>query len=99
MNLYRNESGRVTAVDEMTTSRGTFAATHAFDQSLLDTVIQQNVNPIEKLEKSSLLVATSVHEAPAVQVGERRDDLAQEAPGVAGPVSSLVASVGGKSCL
>ena len=30
VNLYPNESGRVTAVDEMTTRRGTFAATHAF---------------------------------------------------------------------
>merc|ERR1719183_1049759 len=38
------------------------AATHAFDQSLLDTVIQQNVNPIEKLERSSLLVATTIHD-------------------------------------
>mmetsp|Transcript_9281 Transcript_9281/g.29472 ORF Transcript_9281/g.29472 Transcript_9281/m.29472 type:complete len:1028 (+) Transcript_9281:35-3118(+) len=41
------------------------AATHAFDQSLLNTVIQQNVNPIEKLERSSLLVATTIHDAPA----------------------------------
>ena len=30
VNLYPNESGRVTAVDEITTSLGTFAATHAF---------------------------------------------------------------------
>ena len=30
VNLYPNESGRVTAVELITTSRGTFAATHAF---------------------------------------------------------------------
>ena len=41
------------------------AATHTFDQALLDTVIVKNVNPIEKLERSSLLLATTIHEAPA----------------------------------
>ena len=37
------------------------AATHRFDQSLMETVIQENVNPIEKLERSSLIVASTVH--------------------------------------
>ncbi|MBL9103130.1 MAG: hypothetical protein JNL82_19445 [Myxococcales bacterium] len=37
------------------------AATHCFDKTLLDTVIQNNVNPIEKVERSILLVATTIH--------------------------------------
>jgi len=37
------------------------AATHVFDKSLVDTVIQDNVNPIEKVERSLLIVATTVH--------------------------------------
>jgi hypothetical protein len=37
------------------------AATHCFDKTLLDTVIQGNVNPIEKVERSVMLVATTVH--------------------------------------
>lgn len=37
------------------------AATHCFDKTLLDTVIQDNVNPIEKVERSIMLVATTVH--------------------------------------
>lgn len=37
------------------------AATHCFDASLVDTVVTRNVNPIEKLERSSLLVASTVH--------------------------------------
>jgi hypothetical protein len=37
------------------------AATHCFDKSLTDTVVQDNVNPIEKLERSNLIVATTVH--------------------------------------
>ena len=41
------------------------AATHCFDSSLMDTVVVKNVNPIEKLEHSSLLLATTVHELPA----------------------------------
>jgi ubiquitin len=36
-------------------------ATHCFDRSLLDTVIQKNVNPIEKVEFSSLIMATTIH--------------------------------------
>jgi hypothetical protein len=37
------------------------AATHCFDKTLVDTVIQGNVNPIEKVERSLLLVATTIH--------------------------------------
>ena len=37
------------------------AATHCFDKSLLNTVIQDNVNPIEKVERSSLIVASTIH--------------------------------------
>ena len=33
--------------------------------SLMDTVVLKNVNPIEKLERSSLLLATTIHDAPA----------------------------------
>src|SRR6185369_6443003 len=32
------------------------AATHCFDRTLLDTVIQANVNPIEKVERSLMIV-------------------------------------------
>jgi hypothetical protein len=44
------------------------AATHCFDRTLLDTVIQGNVNPIEKLERSLMIVATTIHGLPAVQL-------------------------------
>mmetsp|Transcript_63013 Transcript_63013/g.112409 ORF Transcript_63013/g.112409 Transcript_63013/m.112409 type:complete len:89 (-) Transcript_63013:109-375(-) len=40
------------------------AATHRFDQSLLDTVIQQNVNPVERMERSAFIVASTLHSAP-----------------------------------
>jgi hypothetical protein len=36
--------------------------THCFDQSLMDTVIQRSVNPIEKLEKTSILPASVIQE-------------------------------------
>lgn len=44
------------------------AVTHCFDDSLLDTVIVRNVNPIEKLERSCLIVSEVVHgvEAPSL---------------------------------
>ena len=41
------------------------AATHCFDSSLMDTVVVKNVNPIEKLERSSLIVASTIQDVPA----------------------------------
>lgn len=37
------------------------ATTHCFEKSLMSTLIQDNVNPIEKLEKSSCIVASVLH--------------------------------------
>ena len=36
-------------------------ATHSFDKSLLNTIVQDNVNPIEKVERSTLIIATTIH--------------------------------------
>jgi hypothetical protein len=44
------------------------AATHCFDRTLLDTVIQDNVNPIEKVERSLMIVGTTVHGRPAADL-------------------------------
>jgi len=44
------------------------AATHAFDRSLVDTLVVKNVNPIEKLERSALIVAETIHGRPAHQL-------------------------------
>lgn len=43
-------------------------ATHCFDKSLTNTVIQDNVNPIEKLERSLLIIATTLHNQPAQEL-------------------------------
>lgn len=40
-------------------------ATHCFDESLMDTVVQRSVNPIEKAERSLLIMATTLHQCPA----------------------------------
>jgi len=44
------------------------AATHCFEKSLMKTVVQDSVNPIEKVERSALIVATTVHHLPTVQL-------------------------------
>ena len=41
------------------------AATHNFDKSLMDTVVQGNVNPIERVERSALIMASTIHERSA----------------------------------
>lgn len=40
------------------------AATHCFDKTVTETAIQDNVNPIEQVERSTLIMATTVHQAP-----------------------------------
>merc|ERR1712137_44894 len=44
------------------------AATHCFDQTLLDTVVKDNVNPIEKVERSALIVSSTIHEESPEQL-------------------------------
>jgi hypothetical protein len=41
------------------------AATHCFDQSLLDVLVTKNVNPIERVERSALIMASTIHSLPA----------------------------------
>eukprot|EP01001_Neometanema_parovale_P000630 NODE_106_length_3330_cov_60.169941_g98_i0.p1 GENE.NODE_106_length_3330_cov_60.169941_g98_i0~~NODE_106_length_3330_cov_60.169941_g98_i0.p1 ORF type:complete len:701 (+),score=186.69 NODE_106_length_3330_cov_60.169941_g98_i0:1046-3148(+) len=44
------------------------AATHNFDKNLMDTLIQKNVNPIEKVERSALIMAETVQAKPVVDL-------------------------------
>jgi len=44
------------------------AATHCFDKTLVNTVVQDNVNPIEKVERSSLIVASTIHGVEPAQL-------------------------------
>ena len=37
------------------------AATHCFDESIVNTIVQKNINPIEKMERSTLIVASTIH--------------------------------------
>ncbi|KAG7365189.1 hypothetical protein IV203_038392 [Nitzschia inconspicua] len=39
--------------------------THCFDKNVMDTIIEDNVNPVEKLEWSTLLLASTIHGVPA----------------------------------
>lgn len=40
------------------------AATHCFDRTLVETVIADNVNPIEKVERSLMIVGATIHGRP-----------------------------------
>eukprot|EP01064_Diplonema_japonicum_P021011 TRINITY_DN3055_c0_g1_i1.p1 TRINITY_DN3055_c0_g1~~TRINITY_DN3055_c0_g1_i1.p1 ORF type:complete len:924 (+),score=285.24 TRINITY_DN3055_c0_g1_i1:65-2773(+) len=43
-------------------------ATHCFDKTLMDTVIQKSINPIEKIERSTLIVSTTIHDKPSEEL-------------------------------
>jgi len=40
------------------------AATHCFDKTITECVVQDNVNPIDKIERSTLIMAETVHQQP-----------------------------------
>lgn len=40
------------------------AATHSFDKTLMDTAVQKNINPIERVERSTLIMASAIYEVP-----------------------------------
>lgn len=63
------------------------AATHCFDKTLVDTVIQDNVNPIEKVERSVMIVATTVHGRPAAELlaADQRERFLALSPRLASP--------------
>lgn len=71
------------------------AATHCFDQSLIDTLVVKNVNPIEKLERSSLIVAETVMGVSAPQLIRPEMYDALSATYSAGPVLLPPAEEGG----
>ena len=68
------------------------AATHCFDKTLLDTVIEQNVNPIEKVERSVVIVATTVHRQPAAALlmDDQRERVLRLSPGLGDATTSSV---------
>lgn len=44
------------------------AVTHQFDKSVVNTVVQDNFNPIEKVERSSLIIANALYNEPVEQL-------------------------------
>merc|ERR1712157_696914 len=54
------------------------AATHCFDKSVMETVVADNTNPIDKVTGTALLMASTVHEVPpaALVNDEMRPQLA-----------------------
>ena len=42
--------------------------THCFDRSLINTLVKDNVNPIERVERSTLIMASTIHGKPPAEL-------------------------------
>jgi hypothetical protein len=51
--------------------------THCFDKTLMETVTRDNVNPIEKVERTQLIMASAVHAEDDVSKLVRDNQLAR----------------------
>jgi hypothetical protein len=51
--------------------------THCFDRTLMETVTRDNVNPIEKVERTQLIIASAVHNTDDVTPLIRDNQLAR----------------------
>jgi len=67
-------------------------ATHCFDNSVMDTLVQDNMNPIEKAERSSLIMASTIHRRPAGAMikAERLREVAKWSPNLFAAEETLV---------
>ena len=56
--------------------------THCFAQSLMHTLVRDNINPIEHVERTQLLVASELFNVPARKLlrAKERDRIAKHSP-------------------
>ena len=56
------------------------ASTHSFDDTLMDTLIKKNINPIDKMERSALIVSTTLERKEVIElIQEQRLEAIQNA--------------------
>jgi hypothetical protein len=54
------------------------ALTHCFEQDVMNTVYRDNVNPIEKVESSLILLGSTIHDLPEEKLLAGYEDVAEE---------------------
>ena len=67
-------------------------ATHCFNKTLVGTVVQDNVNPIEPVERAAVMIAKTVHGASGPQMVKRDQltRLTQMAPKVMAAATAAI---------
>ncbi len=56
------------------------ASSHVFDLSVMDTLVQRNANPIERVQNSQLIIAATVHNKPVSELLKNPAEVAAVAP-------------------
>lgn len=51
-----------------TTLHVVVCATHSFEKSVVDTLVVDNVDPVVKAERASLIIASTLHDLPAIEL-------------------------------
>ena len=56
------------------------ASSHVFDRSVMDTLVKDNVNPIERVQNSQLIIASTIHNVPVAELLKTPADVQQVTP-------------------
>ncbi len=56
------------------------ATSHVFDKNVMDVLVQDNINPIERVQNSQLIIASTIHNVPVTQLVKSQASIQEVTP-------------------